>query len=689
MGGETFNLPVGPSDLCFDTSEFMKPSFSADEFLHNYRNAASLEQMRDDLGMYLKVLRNSMIELINADYQDFVHLSTELVDLDKRISDIQLPIEQLRGDIVQVRDVLTGTMSEITECLQKKREIRLKEAAVHEVERLTVTLDKVKEQLSSTTKTEMVSCLNLLERLSLDVVKLEFVVKLHEKHISEAMHEEAKDLKLLLLDKLKECFLQVLEKDDKKSIEQCLKIYLMLNEVKTAEETFRKCVVVPKMSQIICESSLQNNPQGLVGIYSKITDFVERKMKNLLEIVAKNPNFKDFDFLINAFWTEIEQRIELNMNSIFAPGNPDQFHQKFTSTLTFLDQIESFSANKSKFKEHPQYKSFMVKWNLMVYFQIRFQEIGATMESVCSKSLNQLFVTGKDFKLQPFVTMMTSIQTSWSDGVYLPHLFNRFFKLTLQLISRLASWIDQLLEAEKFECDDQTQTGFLMLVYIDVLTLLKEFPKILELTVKKAPSNFQSQKQLLESCFNESHRNLSDRLKKIEEKVSQDLIANSSPYIKQVNDIPRLYRKTNREVPTKNCAYVDHTLAATKDFHEKYGQNVGNERVLGFLENVFVALTEQYNSAVSEVLTSVQKTEESLRRLKNLRERGTGNTNPSTNERQGMSDDDKIRLQLQVDVIYWSREIEKFGIPQKKIPKLTELLKCVEEATKIHVAEEK
>lgn len=24
MKGETFNLPVGPSDLCFDTTEFMK-----------------------------------------------------------------------------------------------------------------------------------------------------------------------------------------------------------------------------------------------------------------------------------------------------------------------------------------------------------------------------------------------------------------------------------------------------------------------------------------------------------------------------------------------------------------------------------------------------------------------------------------------------------------------------------------
>lgn len=549
--------------------------------------------MRDDLGMYLKVLRNSMIELINADYQDFVHLSAELVDLDKRIDDIRLPIEQLRGDIIQVKEVLTGTMDDISECLQKKREIRLKEAAIQEVERLNEKLDKVKDQLA-TSKVEVLSLINLLERLSLDVVHLEFVVKLHEKHISPVMKEEAKEIKLLLLDKLKQCFLQTLEKGDKKSIEQCLKIYLMLMEVKTAEETFRQSVVVPGMHQLICESSLQNNPQGLVGIYDKIVEFLKSKIFVLLNVISANANLKEFDFLINSFWTEVEQRIELNMNSIFAPGNPDQFHQKFTSTLTFLDRIEKYAINPSTFKKHPQYKSFMVKWNLMVYFQIRFQEIGAIIESVCSKNLNQLFVAGESpFKLQPFVSTITSIQTSWSDGVYLPHLFSRFLKLTLQVISRLSSWIDHVLETDKFECEEYTQTAFLMLMYIDVINFVKELPKILELVVKKAPSQFQTQKQLLDSCFNESRNSISARLTRIEMKVAQDLIANSSPYIKQVNDIPRLYRKTNREIPTKNCAYVDHTLAATKDFHLKYGQDVGMDRVLQFLVNVFTALTEQ------------------------------------------------------------------------------------------------
>lgn len=80
----------------------------------------------------------------------------------------------------------------------------------------------------------------------------------------------------------------------------------------------------------------------------------------------------------------------------------------------------------------------------------------------------------------------------------------------------------------------------------------------------------------------------------------------------------------------------------------------------------------------------MQKTEESLRRLKNLREKSTLNT--SASDRQGLTDDDKIRLQLQVDIIYWATEIDKSGVSISDVEKLDELKALVEESTKIKIA---
>lgn len=60
---------------------------------------------------------------------------------------------------------------------------------------------------------------------------------------------------------------------------------------------------------------------------------------------------------------------------------------------------------------------------------------------------------------------------------------------------------------------------------------------------------------------------------------------------------------------------------------------------------VYIVLS--YLASVTDVLTSVQKTEESLRRLKKIRDKSTGSF---SSEVQGITDDEKIRIQLQVDV---------------------------------------
>ena len=50
-----------------------------DKFVIDCRKRVPLETLRDDLSVYLKILKSAMIELINKDYADFVNLSTNLV----------------------------------------------------------------------------------------------------------------------------------------------------------------------------------------------------------------------------------------------------------------------------------------------------------------------------------------------------------------------------------------------------------------------------------------------------------------------------------------------------------------------------------------------------------------------------------------------------------------------------------
>lgn len=77
--------------------------------------------------------------------------------------------------------------------------------------------------------------------------------------------------------------------------------------------------------------------------------------------------------------------------------------------------------------------------------------------------------------------------------------------------------------------------------------------------------------------------------------------------------------------------------------------------------------------------------------MKNLRDKSSTPTTMSNSssgalERLGMTDDDKIRLQLQVDVIYWTHEIEQLGVQRQQVAQLSELVNLVEDSTKIRTS---
>ena len=63
-------------------------------------------------------------------------------------------------------------------------------------------------------------------------------------------------------------------------------------------------------------------------------------------------------------------------------------------------------------------------------------------------------------------------------------------------------------------------------------------------------------------------------------------------------------------------------------------------------------IVSRYMNTTSDVLSSVRKMEERLKRLKKGR-------STTTNTTAGMSDDDKIRLQLYLDVIEFEQQVSR------------------------------
>ena len=116
---------------------------------------ASLGVLRDDLGIYLKVLRSSMIELINQDYADFVNLSTNLVGLDQGIIKIKSPLVDFQSELSCAKAELSGRLESVKSCLARQERIREDKEKLSSMQQMSSVISKVERRLGGEINTDI------------------------------------------------------------------------------------------------------------------------------------------------------------------------------------------------------------------------------------------------------------------------------------------------------------------------------------------------------------------------------------------------------------------------------------------------------------------------------------------------------------------------------------------------------
>ncbi|XP_035693427.1 conserved oligomeric Golgi complex subunit 2-like isoform X1 [Branchiostoma floridae] len=735
-------LPISPRSLCFDKDVFMKENFDVDQFVAECRRRVSLETLREDLEVYYKLLRSAMIELINKDYADFVNLSTNLVGMDKAINNLSVPLGQLREEVMQtVRTAMDTAVQEIENRLATRAAIRDKKACLqrlmnitHSVEKIEKILD-IQDQGQGDGERELTG--QLIERVATEFNQLQFYVTQSKGlPLVEKIRPRIAAITTTLQHSLETSFLEGLRTSNRDILRQCLRTYATIDKIKDAEALFRQTIVRPYMEEVITEAVLMSHPQGLRGLYSRVLDFIPAHCKPLREVTtglvpssAQGEVVRGYDFLVNAVWPEVIAGLEKRTPSIFAPGNPSMFHQKYLTSMNFLDAFElecGSQASVKRLRSHPSYNTFMTKWSLPVYYQIRFQEIGGALET----SLMSPFNNASDktlFQLNAPYTLWQCMAKCWAQDIYLSPLCHRFWKLTLQLLARYSTWVKEIREKEipRKETDQtgESSTGTpsttnALMIYTPTMTTVTTTPASLASTpgppsqgtapstplvtmtqmvclvtdsdtiINKVDEFFSTVVQpkvaaigvkntdVLTDALGESKELISQELPGFGDFIVQQIAEHCVVNLKPANDIPRLYRRTNREVPSKASSYVSATVKPLQMFLEEHAVIISATRRSQWVVSILKVVTERYYSVTDDILTAVRKMEDSLKRLKKLRKGDSGNSSSSG----GMSDDDKIRLQLVLDVKQFGEEIQALSVPLDAISTYRQLLELVESA---------
>jgi hypothetical protein len=739
-------LPSGPSTLCFNKEDFMKDDFNVEHFVVECRRKVPLEMLRSDLHVYLKILQSAMIELINKDYADFVNLSTNLVGMDKAINNLLNPLMHLKNEVLNVRNAIIEVASAVEEKMaylarirEKKDHLRTLMCMVQSVEKMEKLLGIKGHGGTVGDRTQYSSELSgqLIERVATEFNRLQFYVsKSRNLPLVDELKPRIAGITMTLQYGLEASLREGLTSGSVDVLRECLRTYATIDKMRDAENLFRTCVIKPYMEEIINEHYIQTHRHGLLGMYNAILDFYPKHCSKLCEITSGSGQssgsaVSGYDFMVNAVWPEVVANIEARTPSIFAPGNPNVFHEKYTVSIEFVERFERLCSSQASVKQlraHPSYGAFMSKWSLSVYFQIRFQEIAGSLETSLFAPFTEATDDTQPFHLQCSAVLWQQLQRCWDRDIFLQPLCHRFWKLTLQLLSRYATWMHELQEeasksysrpenAPPFMVKTSSEVNLagmvanasstnlpvsasvvsmtstvahasssgtvpsisvsnLVAVISDVQCIAKMLPEFFTTVVVPQLTTHVSNDNvaLLRDSLKDSEDALLSQLPQLESFVTNEITAQCIVNLKAVTDIPRLYRRTNRDVPSRASAYVLAIVRPAIDFLDEHKDVVRDENRQRWVSTIMHSVAEQYLAVTSDVLTSVKKMEESLKRLKAAR--GTS----SAGGAQGMSDDDKIRLQLYLDVKEFGTQMAVAGLNSKDLKSYSKLYELTNSA---------
>uniref|UniRef100_H2XKN8 Conserved oligomeric Golgi complex subunit 2 n=1 Tax=Ciona intestinalis TaxID=7719 RepID=H2XKN8_CIOIN len=711
-------LPIAPSTLCFDKNEFMKADFSVDHFVADCRRRVQLETLRQDLEIYFKVLKNAMIELINKDYADFVNLSSNLVGMNKAIELLREPLSKIKVDVGEVVEVMKNKVEEVERSLGHQKMVGEKRILLSHMKGLLQAVEKIEHiQRSDDSNTGQV-----LERIAGEFNQLQHHATFCKGlPVLNHIRPRISDITSNLQNGLEGELVQGIASSDLRSIHRCLNSYALIGKTKDAESLVRAHVVQPCLHQVIVEHNGDSGINNLKYLFNKILESVPAQLKLLCDITSGRQlqlgdqfrGIPGYDFMINSAWPEVVSSLETNLPGIFASGDPDMFHKRYKLCMEFICNFERHCGSQAsiiKLRQSDSYNVLMTHWSLPVYFQIRFQEIGGNFESVLSNTEQALLSEeGKTFRLKSTSVLWDCIRRCWNIDVFLPSLMHRFWKLTLQLLARYKTWI-QKIQREQIANDSQFPLGKVAEIALDIEALVDHVntfyldeiqPKatkqglkdvdILQINVYPVVCQLQSYTTILQypnipinpGALNDIFSELKTHKDDLINHIVTSLSSQSIVFLKQAQDVPRLFRKTNRPTPTEQSTYVTNLMKPIVAFHGGQTSYINDELLSHWLTQVAIPISDRFHSVVSEVLTSVRKMEESLLRLQKMRSGGkSSSSNLAALAGSSLSDDDKIRLQLFIDVTSFGKQMSACGGKMDTIPVYQKLFQLVEEAKK-------
>jgi hypothetical protein len=141
-------LPDAPDSSKFTKLDFVSPSFVVDAFIEK-RKDEPLDRLRELLTTYSSKIRAASVSIINEDYLDLIHLSTNVIGVGKCVDKVLQPLTHAHDDVLTVRNEISAMIQSLEQKMSRLREIRRKKSDIEKMINLDVRLRDMEQRLET------------------------------------------------------------------------------------------------------------------------------------------------------------------------------------------------------------------------------------------------------------------------------------------------------------------------------------------------------------------------------------------------------------------------------------------------------------------------------------------------------------------------------------------------------------
>ncbi|KAL3788091.1 hypothetical protein HJC23_008153 [Cyclotella cryptica] len=570
-------------------------------------------------------------------------------------------------------------------------------------------------------------------------------------------------------------------------IGNCLRGLALLGKGVDAESSFARVAIMPiirsKLSMgKLDEGGSRGECAGLFFLLDDIANTVASVYGSLLrssegmfahDAAATNGKYSssmEVDLIVSGVWVPVATALMTDpgiKTAIFSPGIANVLQANYSALDTFLSELASNllktpttdDANEekssvesvelgdfshlyyqpaitpitidhaqSRLYSHPTTIEFSKKWNLPIYYQLRFAEFCGRLDKaltrVCSEGWEADVFTGEErdnkairdqvgFELAIFVELYDILTSMWKSNVFLRPLTHRFLRGAVQLVGRLLAFIKEGMDGniefggnkETTELNtesegegESTETVMGIPTYhwnqrVEDLAIVSWELTILDTCMThdyldvvaktvcpvdsesiKSTHNSSSELEEIRSLSSdvlfESSRDISPLIEHSWNKLIVDnLISQCCVPLSAVKGVAATYRMTNRPPPTQASPFVATILRPLKEFDTTYSSRTPPQIGDGWKYQVIGTVADRYSVAVEELIATVKRTEEALKSRKTRRMMAGG-----------MSDGEKVKLQLYLDHMEFKSHVEELDVDVERVAGLVKLRDLTQEA---------